>query len=616
MKKVLRRLTVTKPRYLNTIAIDVETEPESGKFVLAAYYGLIKIRKEREEVSGVCYSQDDLVSFIQSLEEQLIRRNGTKKRVTGLNLVFHNADFDIKYISSIINWDSLIFSNSRIVTGKTKNGSKIFDTMNFVRASLEDLIKAFDLGKYGVEKLGFDRLEERCRMDAKATWLLFDYLQRFFIDTYGITIKPTLPSCALAVYRKNYFSSYWERDNDEMDIFEREAYHGGRTECYIRGEVEYDSYDVNSMYPAVMREFYPKPDSGYWEYNPTPAKVMRRLEESKLFIADVDMFIPDMLIPPLPVKRDKLIFPCGDISGVYTSVEIKTAIEYGAVLKNVRKMLTYSQKEKYLERYADDMYERRKKAKETGNKPLSEMYKLLMNSLYGKFGERRGQERNFIPVTIDYDVKEGERLVMMGDQWYKVIEKQEKKDTEHSFTAIAAFVTAYARAKLFRAMKDTGESRVIYCDTDSIKVLKGTRPGFEVNPLSLGAFKYEGSGTARFYKPKMYSDKMKGVPKRHALLEETDSYIRVGYEKVIKRKEAIIRGLEWNAFVKVEKVVQKEDDKRTWRGNRSVPIGYSWLGHIDEGNIFGNAFPGEQYDRGNTTIRSKRGTERRKEKGA
>jgi hypothetical protein len=449
-----------------------------------------------------------------------------------------------------------------------------------LKGSLENLIKDFQLEKEGIFKLSLDNLEERCKNEAKATWRLFDTLQRFFIEQFNQNIRFTLAATAMEVFRRSYFDDFWFRDEGDIDkdLFERESYYGGRVEVFERGEIEYRSFDVNSMYPAVMAQDYlPKPNSAFWEHNPDTERVMKRLAERKLFILEACMVIPVQHIPPLPGKHPetgKLCFPVGEIEGVWCSPEIAAAVRYGATFKHIGKMLTYSRKEKYLARYAEDIYKKRQKAEKDGNPALKYMFKILLNSLYGKFGERVGQESNYIPLT-DEDEIEGKRIVTgLNGREYIAIDPSEKTETQHTFVCISSFITSYARVRLLSGIKDCGEENVIYCDTDSIKVKTGVPIPLEINNTKLGAWKDEGTHTSTFYRPKLYADKMKGVPNRHEVLEVTPEIIRVAFERVIKRKEGIKRKLPQNAFVPAEKVLCLIDDKREWNGNKSKAL--SW----------------------------------------
>ena len=58
---------------------------------------------------------------------------------------------------------------------------------------------------------------------------------------------------------------------------------------------------------------------------------------------EADIFIPKMNYPPLPHrakdKNNKLIFPCGYISGVWTYHELKFAMDRGVKILKVEKRL-------------------------------------------------------------------------------------------------------------------------------------------------------------------------------------------------------------------------------------------------------------------------------------
>ena len=93
-----------------------------------------------------------------------------------------------------------------------------------------------------------------------------------FYSNINIKNSPTLPSLSFSNFRKNYL----EKDQIaqisgkiQSDI--KNSYTGGSTDMYIpfnkEGEYIY-IYDVNSLYPFVMKEFdYPVGQPTYFEGN-------------------------------------------------------------------------------------------------------------------------------------------------------------------------------------------------------------------------------------------------------------------------------------------------------------------------------------------------------------
>lgn len=110
------------------------------------------------------------------------------------------------------------------------------------------------------------------------------------------------------------------------------------------------------------------------------------------------------------------------------------------------------------------------------NESLRTLAKLVLNSLWGKFGQRTGMPRTEILRTAS-DIYEYHENVRMGN----IIEKDHvpignvgfmavcvhPQEWNKKNTAIASFVTACARLRLWSTMNKLQE-RVVYHDTDSI----------------------------------------------------------------------------------------------------------------------------------------------------
>lgn len=106
---------------------------------------------------------------------------------------------------------------------------------------------------------------------------------------------------------------------------------------------------------------------------------------------------------------------------------------------------------------------------------------------------------------------------MFNKRWTHVGEKPSK----NSMVAISAHVTEYARFFLWNIIKTAGCDKVLYCDTDSIKIRKKdmSKVAYMIDDSRLGALKLE--DTFKYFKiegAKQYwtekTRKIKGVPKK------------------------------------------------------------------------------------------------------
>lgn len=88
---------------------------------------------------------------------------------------------------------------------------------------------------------------------------------------------------------------------------------------------------------------------------------------------------------PYRNKNGGLLFPTGEWVGVYYSEELKYAKKLGYTVVPLRGYL-FKQMESPFVNFGTSMFENRKKAKIEGNEALSYVYKMIMNTLYGRFG--------------------------------------------------------------------------------------------------------------------------------------------------------------------------------------------------------------------------------------
>jgi hypothetical protein len=132
------------------------------------------------------------------------------------------------------------------------------------------------------------------------------------------------------------------------------------------------------------------------------------------------------------------------------------------------------------------------KANSKGGKRL--IAKLMLNSLYGKFGTNP----NVTPkVPVWDDERDMVKLTVGTDEQRKPI-----------YTAMACFITAYARAYTIRAAQ-RHYARFLYADTDSLHLSGWEEPDLEVDPDVLGAWKHEHDFTdAIFLRAKAYSERI------------------------------------------------------------------------------------------------------------
>jgi hypothetical protein len=325
-RKTQRKLP---PMHHPLLALDIENDPKTGKFINAALYGEISVRsngkKKAKHVEEFFTNQTEFLQFLEDLRPEGMKEVPTK-------IILFNASYDYWFLMKITADGELLTNGSNIITGKLRNGIPIMDLTNLTRqGSLEDWIGYLseEMAKYGIyKKESLDNLEVRVKSDAKATWILGNYLENFFTREIGIPLKLTIAGAARYLFSLRFFKDYWYREESKlwMSEYERKAYRGGRVEAFKAGvERVFVGYDVNSMYLSVMRdEIFPDPNSAKYIRSP------KELPKDVLYIADVTVTVPKQYIGVLPVinpDNGKLIFPTGTFRGSFASPELNYVIK-------------------------------------------------------------------------------------------------------------------------------------------------------------------------------------------------------------------------------------------------------------------------------------------------
>jgi hypothetical protein len=332
---------------------------------------------------------------------------------------------------------------------------------------------------------------------------------------------------------------------------------GARVELFSgggRGRIAY--CDINSLYPWCMTQPFPE----YMEK-------MGTLDGYG--IAKINIRVPKMTIPPLPVKdaEGRLLFPTGKLSGVWTIHEIKNAVSVGCKVQKIFWIYGSKTGKPYYRDYIQTMYQNRLASK-TGAENL--FWKLLMNNLYGRLAIGGVISRSLLLTEANKltGLPYGKKL--LGDY-----EMPLPKFTNYLH---AAYVLSYARIRLFSFLKSVPEKDLIYCDTDSVIFFCKDEIPFPISK-ELGGMKLEGWGKrCKPILPKTYIFdeiyKAKGVPSRHA-----KTFIQTGkanYETPFKLKESIRfynadNSRKLSVWRKVEKIMQTEYSRKKVNGNYFFP---------------------------------------------
>lgn len=367
---------------------------------------------------------------------------------------------------------------TKIIRFKGERGTILFlDNANWWKSKLEVLGELVGYKKLDVDPTNttIEDLIPYCQRDTEIiyhTWKAwFKFLSKHNLGNWGITIG----SQAFKAYTHRFMNhEIFIHSNKDVITLERQAYHGGRVEAFWLGSwSEQDMYkiDVNSMYPFVMKEkLYP---TKLLNYRPEGNLLtLRRLLDNNLVTAEVTL---DIDKPVFPLKGDKgIYYPIGKFSTVLSTPELRYANKRGWI-KSAKRIASYTGSPIFSS-YVDYFYDLKRHYQETGEKVYYQATKLMLNTLYGKFGQKRLEDTiigecapglvRIEPFIEAKTGKKGRRIYIGGS----IIETIEGDASYNTFVGIAAHVTAYARMYLWELINIVGRENTIYCDTDSMIV--------------------------------------------------------------------------------------------------------------------------------------------------
>ncbi len=359
---------------------------------------------------------------------------------------------------------------------------------------------------------------------------LFYALQEFhrLVEGLGGEVGLTAPSTALKLFKRRYLLDTVERHAHFADckgkcedmFCERqlyslcdgtchgclhswifEAYVGGRSEVFERYGTDLHYFDLNSSYPRSMME--PMPVGKKKEIShPSLEQCTAMIDKGYVGFLECDVFIPDTCnYPPLPTKRDnKLVFDTGYLSGIWDFEELRllSEPEVNGTILYVRKAVFYESRPIFAN-MVTDIYSYRDTRSHLYNEGLSFVAKLILNSLYGKFGMASLRESvSYVPrgaghepegstAMVNYSLPGATDSVSNCVLW----KTPNFVDVDYMIPQIAAHITALSRIRLYRGILFALRRGLTpkYGDTDSLCV-----DGMLPTGTRLGEWKEEYTG--------------------------------------------------------------------------------------------------------------------------
>jgi len=501
----------------------------------------------------------------------------------------HNAEYDLLGIFGNIftNLDNkAIFNGSRFISckyGKTK----FYDSFNIFPYALKNIGKSLGIEKkeidYNLTKATHsgqitDENKEYCKTDCL---IIYEALKKLFNLTG--TIKPTIASISINYFRVKYLKYNFEY-NDYLCLKFFESYYGGRCEAFYIGSCHAYKYDINSLYPFIMQNIKIPNPLKLKEANKAQLNIKFLLSKLKYSGGQATLKVrhKKTYIGFLPLKdNNKLIFPSGEFTGTWVFSEILFALQNNAIEILAIHSIIYSDFfiENFFTDYINDNYNARLKSEGI----YKDLYKLLMNNLYGKFNQKITTESEYFEtIPIDYINKliiEGKKfnIITFNKTRTDCFIQLEKKQVEYTYNTIpiiGSYITSLARIELLKYMLKH-ESELLYVDTDSIFSSKE----LNYNSALLGEFKKEPYIVTEIRGLKNYTqfsendmqifDKIKGVSKNSHEIVKYKAYVKMSY---YKSKGALRQNKQAGTIFEQTKILSGNYTKRNILENGQTEI--------------------------------------------
>ena len=491
------------------------------------------------------------------------------------SVYFHNLKFDGEYIFSYLlnngyeyiknkkerkdkTFTCLISDTGQFysieiyeeVKGKHSNKVTIYDSLKILNFSVEQIAKDFSLP---IRKLDLDYKTIR-EVGHKLTPHEIDYIRNdveimaralHIMFTQGLT-KMTIGSDALSSYKSmlKSFAMYFPILPYEIDQDIRRSYKGGFTwlnPLYKEKDVKEDIIvvDSNSMHPShMLNDFMPIGNPVYFEGEYIedtcfPLYIVTltcsfKLKKGKIPCIQLKNtlgFLPNEYIETTDGELVTITLTSVDVKLFFMQYDVNNIYWHGGYKFRRLKGLFSN----YINYWTNEKVQ----AKKDKNTALYRIAKLMLNSLYGKFGLNPN-------VRGKYPILDEDGIVR-----YKLGEKEIRDSV---YCPVASFITAYSRYDIITnsqairdySLKTYGKDYYIYSDTDSIHCLKLSDEELsqimEIDDYKLGAYKKESEAVRGIYiRQKCYVEEapdgtlnttIAGLPKKLGKYVNMDTFKR------------------------------------------------------------------------------------------
>lgn len=463
-------------------------ETTSYKYYLANGYTKVwlwAICDENAKIEKIGSSIDTFIEYCRTL--------------TGSIIYFHNLKFDGKFILYYLLINDYKYQDDIKVKSPRGYSHLISDTdewyslkINFSKNNQVEFNDSLKILPFKVRDIAIDfnlpilkgewNYEDYTICDGSIRYISHDVQviaqALTIVKRNGINRMTTASSayhCYTSLFSKDLINSAFPELDDDFLTEWREAYRGGRSmvnpihQDLLLSNVR--RYDINSMYPYIMAT----KELPYG--NPIPITKPNQYN-FELYHVSIGFKLKDNHLPSLLKKEglysntDSYYLETDGIENIYLSnIDLRVLYNnYDVYFIDYHEMYGFLTGTFLFKKYVNHFY-----ALKLGSQGSERIvYKLMLNSLYGKFGS-------------NYLVRHKYSFLSEGEIKFKDSEYEELKKY---YLPMAIAITSYAHEIIDQAIYTTGISNFVYCDTDSIHTL-GTLPDDMVDKSILGKFKLE-----------------------------------------------------------------------------------------------------------------------------
>lgn len=471
--RVGKKKEVAIEELLPIYTLDIETDPfKHGRFPVPFVVGFFDGKEFRSFWGSDCIEKS--VEYI-------------KRQPPGIIYAHNGGRFDFFYYIEHMAGDMRII-NSRIVEASLYQ--------HIVRDSFA--IMPFPLKAYKKDDIDYTWLERGVRRQHRKEIIEYLYGDCFYLWELCIAFREmfgdrlTIGSTSMAELKKIH--KFQPMSNFYDEKIRQKFFYGGRVQCFKKGVINQNIkiYDVNSMYPFVMRDYdhplgLPSSSSKY-----VTDKTCFVIAEGKNYGA-----FPTKVKNGISFERTNGIF---SVSIHEWNVALELDLFRPTRIINC---VNFDRRGKF-DTFVNHFYEARRKAKIDKDETKILFYKFVLNSAYGKFAQNPKNYFDFTMLSADNPNVGADWTPSFINGKYIIWKRPAEASlfSRHN-VATASSITGAARSILLRAIATS--KNPLYCDTDSL-ICEDIGPETKIDDTELGAWKFEKAGTwAAIAGKKMYA---------------------------------------------------------------------------------------------------------------